>query len=571
MENKKRERITSLRRVIEKKKAKLGCNSEVLYFKGLKKYNNLAELKYPKSLSPYKYAYINDKKGRFNDVRYNKILDVNKHDYVFNKLVNEVSKKILLDFEEGMVGLSEDKVIEFVNKYIKDNTDLNNLSIEKADNEEEYKFAEFVIESYEKKTAEYVLKVNESGFISKANTVYTSINFVLSNKTHNRIFTGRGEYSGIKIAIHDLVTYIAKGMLVKIVGDHLEKNEESKLLIQKEISDLVEFNQDDFNLITSNFMTEALEDNHSFLLNFLKTTVVITMEKLLRDSFEIYEYTKRMETNSSGYAKTYMTKKNIPEKIQNFMNDNKFLTMFGYVEADELCDINKLEQISEELMDLSDKLYLPKVKDHSLRFRRLGKLKASGVYYPGFNSLVVDIDGASSFIHELMHLIDFENEILSLDEEFKPLLGLYIYLMDEKANYKAKNGSDEAKNFLNGKGKYNRAYYMSNEEAFARMGEIFVTEILKVETSLSKENYKGDLREIVYPLDKDLLDMIEVYYSKVFKRLEESFERVTRNDLKSSPKEIKNVLDRKVKETKVANYFEKDENKVASLEQISFF
>ena len=571
MEN-KRERITSLRKVIAEKKVRLGVNSDVLYLKGLRKYNNLADLKYPKSLSPYKYTYINDKKGRFNIVKYNKTLDINKHDYVYSKIVKEVSKKVLMDFNENLDGLNEREVVDFVNSYIKENTSLKGLSIEVVENESIIDFAKYAIKRHDKGEPKYIFKMNELNTDGRKCQAYTVVDLMLSSKVDNRRFLGRDIYSGIEVAFHDLVSYIAKGMISKIVGDYLENNEDSRKDIQSCINDIVvEYDLDTFNLLTSDFISEALEDNQGYMINFIKTVIVITMERLLRNSFEIYEYSKRIEETSKNYARTYMTKKNIPQKTLDYMKNNKFLTMFGFVEADELCEIKKLELLSEELLELSDKMFLPKVKNHSLRFRRLGKLKASGVYYPSFKTLALDIDEASSFIHELMHLIDFENGILSLDKEFKPLLYKYIELMDKKFEEKSKGKDTSASDFSNKNSKYNRSYYASNEEAFARMGEMYVTEILNIETSLAKENYKGGLLEIVYPMDSELLGMIKEYYSKVFDMLKDNFEGVDREDSSEFNGEeifpVKNDLEYK----SVSDYFKSTDEVVTETSQMSFF
>ena len=45
-----KERIESLRKTIVKKKEKLGLNDSILYLKSLNKFNNLDEIKYPKSV-----------------------------------------------------------------------------------------------------------------------------------------------------------------------------------------------------------------------------------------------------------------------------------------------------------------------------------------------------------------------------------------------------------------------------------------------------------------------------------------------------------------------------------------
>ncbi|MBQ3421969.1 MAG: hypothetical protein IJH34_09920 [Romboutsia sp.] len=107
-----------------------------------------------------------------------------------------------------------------------------------------------------------------------------------------------------------------------------------------------------------------------------------------------------------------------------------------------------------------------------------------------------------------------------------PLLSKYKELVDDKINSYGKD-SELYKFWHKGKSKYSRGYYLSNEEAFARMGELYVTDILKLNSSFSKIDYSSPLQQAVYPNDKELLNLIDSYYSKIFTLLEDKFERVT--------------------------------------------
>ena len=84
---------------------------------------------------------------------------------------------------------------------------------------------------------------------------------------------------------------------------------------------------------------------------------------------------------SSDYARSYETKKNIPLKVQEEMKKSKFLSHFGYVEYDELVDLEKVKVIEKEWQEVNKVINFPVAKNHSLRFRRLGKHKASGLYF----------------------------------------------------------------------------------------------------------------------------------------------------------------------------------------------
>ena len=339
----------------------------------------------------------------------------------------------------------------------------------------------------------------------------------------------------------DLSKIIAKGMLVKQVSEYLSK-EDNSVRIKEKVSKTVVFNKDYYfkTLSSGTVMNELIEDNGGEVLNIIKIMIAFSMEEMLKKSFEIYQYEERLKSLSGDYAKTYMTKKNIPKKIEEFMNNNVFLNMFGFVEADADCELEKLNKLSEEFKQLSNQIFLPVSKNQSLRFRKLGKLKASGVYYPGYDTLAVDLDGVSSFIHEMFHMIDFENDILSLNSDFEPLLAEYRQLMDGYVD-ELGEGNEVYEFWYKGKSKYSRAYYSSNEEAFARMGELYVTDILNITSSFAKIDYSTPIKKVVYPKTKKLLSLIKDYYDNLFITLKDKFNRVDFTEDKNIFKTFENL------------------------------
>ena len=61
------------------------------------------------------------------------------------------------------------------------------------------------------------------------------------------------------------------------------------------------------------------------------------------------EYDAKEELKlDSDYARSYETKKNIPQKVLDKMRTTKFKKHFGYVEFDELVDLEKVEIILNE-------------------------------------------------------------------------------------------------------------------------------------------------------------------------------------------------------------------------------
>ncbi|MDE6055518.1 MAG: hypothetical protein K2G55_17580, partial [Lachnospiraceae bacterium] len=216
-----------------------------------------------------------------------------------------------------------------------------------------------------------------------------------------------------------------------------------------------------------------------------------------------YENKHRAEICRS-IATAYMTKKNIPQSVQNAMENTSFMDYFKFVEFDEEVDLKSVEAIEKEFEVLNDAYFSGKsFKDVILRFRKLGKHKASGLYYPTLHTLCVDIRCPSSFIHEYFHMIDDQLGDPSLEVAFNRITALY----KEAFLLQMEQLDDFIKNTLNGKSKYNIQYFFRRAEIFARCGEIYFSRILKVESSL----IKPDLA-YAYPESGDLDREVKDYY-----------------------------------------------------------
>lgn len=506
------ERIETLRKEIEQKKINLGLNADILTIKTLKKYGNIASLSFPKSVEN-DYYYYRDKEGRFADIRYRDIQDVARLRHITDKITAEVKKKIFSD----ICILTENKSVEegalILNNRINNHYGIDFLSIEVVPESEEkiLDFVNQVYKKYEKTEARKVVMVKNhlADGIS-----YCSYDVLMKGR-------GVGSFSNrtMKANVTDIMSKLAVIEVAKVVADYLFKSNSNYEAIVSKLHSRIDFNREELdNSIQAIF--EDIIKGKIAPFDFIKAIIALTMESMLQEAFDIQEYETRLKELSGSYAKTYMTKKNIPKKIQSFMEDNSFLNMFDYVEADEQCDLDKLELLANEFMLLSNQMFLPKALNHSLRFRRLGKIKAAGVYYPGYNTLAVDIDSVSSFIHEFFHFIDFDNKILSLNNNFKPLLNLYRDLMEEAVNKLDKE--DPIRVAWEGKNKYGSSYYRSNEEAFARMGELYVSEILGIKTNFNRVDYSDAHSQVVYPRNPELLALIQNYYSRLFMHLKES-------------------------------------------------
>ena len=524
--------IESLTRLIESKKTQLGVNSSIAEIKSLVKYMNFEEMKAPKSFN------INTTVGRFVTTNeegyqkkfYNSYMQLEKDAYIFDKISSEVAKKVASD----MVKIMEDGTIEDVNKYIIEKTGFKHIKVSLLDDsidENKMSLIKEVFGKLKKANLQMVL-VENTNSEAQTKSCYGILN---SRLKANMVGEWSNRVSKVRADIKDFILLIAVGRIIKDCFDYIEKNPDR---IKQLLKDDLEPNHV-FEEYTS--LDELLE---KFNLDVLMDTIEKSkglryplqlisllnhcMKDIVQETGVILDYEKSIKELTGDYAKPYMTKKNITKKIENFMNDNKFLNMFGYVEADSDCDLEKLNQLEDEFIELTTKIFLPVKKDHSLRFRRLGKMKADGVYVYPFKALCVDLDGVHSFVHEAFHMIDFTEGLLSLDVKFKQIVNKYTSIVTDKVNSLDKGDSFYIE--WNSKNKYNKNYYLNPREIFARAGELYVSEILGVKSSLTRRDFSEGDKAYIYPVDREFLDLVKVYFDELFKNLKDKSQIVSFND-----------------------------------------
>ena len=222
-----------------------------------------------------------------------------------------------------------------------------------------------------------------------------------------------------------------------------------------------------------------------------------------RDLVRQFSYYKESRT---AYAKSYQTKANIPQKIVAAMEKSIINNYFGYVEYDESVDLAKILEIEKEFVAFKETYFQDVDTLHnSIRFRKLGKHKATGLYYPGVHCLCVDINCPSSLIHEFGHLIDFTYGNLSIQNRFYPILSFY---KEELRKSMARDESLKAE--MQSRTKYNFGYYTLPTEVFARCYELYCTRILGISNSLVKASGFAYLEEPA------LLAKIREYFEELF-------------------------------------------------------
>lgn len=241
----------------------------------------------------------------------------------------------------------------------------------------------------------------------------------------------------------------------------------------------------------------------------------------IRDG-EILTKKYQKEVNSE-YARSFETKKNIPDKTKSVMKNNRFLDNFTFVELDELTDVDKFYLIENEFMSIKEASNIDKYinKNAEIRFRRLGQHKSSGLYYPKQRCICIDINSPSSFMHELAHHIDntMAAKQASLDADFRIIAIMYKKALEDALK---EEESKEVCNYY----KRKKGYFHTPTEIFARCFELHLKINKGIVSSLLPEECNLTLKNGYPKLNEDLLSRIKIYFENIF-TIEDSLNTTT--------------------------------------------
>ena len=213
-----------------------------------------------------------------------------------------------------------------------------------------------------------------------------------------------------------------------------------------------------------------------------------------------------MEQHKMQEADERYHRNNTP-KHQDYMKENSFLTVYRYIEVDEDCDLDKMQELEKEFLALGDILGKHPY-DASIRFRKLGRHHASGLYSPAYQCVCIDVRSPNSYVHEFLHMYDHFHGMLSEGYDFKEIRLQYEACLQE---YLSDCEDPDLKARLNGNSKYNLDYYFVPTEVFARCGELYFTRFRGVDNSLLRFERGFD-----YPENEKLLELIKKYYDQHF-------------------------------------------------------
>lgn len=202
-------------------------------------------------------------------------------------------------------------------------------------------------------------------------------------------------------------------------------------------------------------------------------------------------------------------------------------------------DYKQFKTVEADFEQICNKL--PHALAHpELKFRKLGKHKATGLYDPILNIIAVDVRDTTSFIHEYGHYLDYNhgtNGEYSLSEEFEFIISSYknnfnlfftkkeeelrntlMALGKERNGYelisiKEKLKAEELDNLRAAKKLID--YYTTPTEIFARGFELWVFETITSDSKLlnSRDVYNN---QIEYASFKGLKESLFSFFNNIF-------------------------------------------------------
>ena len=200
----------------------------------------------------------------------------------------------------------------------------------------------------------------------------------------------------------------------------------------------------------------------------------------------------------------------------------------------ETFDYEEFSKVEQDFLAVLDKLPQAKAQPE-LKFRRLGKHKAWGIYSPALNILAVDVRHTESFIHEYGHYLDFKHgdEVYSEMSTFFPIIKAYEKKLSELA------GDSRYAQKLTAK---RMSYYLIPTEIFARAFELWVSGTIISDATIisSTERYNSQPEYIAFSHIKEL----------VFSFFNAIFPNVANNN-QSMVAELKSQKETTVPKTKV--------------------
>lgn len=276
------------------------------------------------------------------------------------------------------------------------------------------------------------------------------------------------------------------------------------------------------------------------------------LEKIVKYSNELSENQNYVVSSSVGKtARVFETKRNISDKNFLAMKESSLNNYFKFVEFDNDIDLEKVKLFEKEVENLPNQILLPILNKNDLRFRKLGRHNASGIFFPIQKCIGVDVRSSTSFIHEIGHAIDYSRneKTYSVESNFE-------------------NIREVMRNFMKENKIENFKYYSSATEIFARAFEFYFLNKFNLNHNfdvISKDSSRFDHIALQFN-EAGLRDEVMNYFEKLFIAI--SFNSDLRTELSVQDKVAEKINGVKMRSSKLTSF---ESDKIPTGVQISIF
>lgn len=269
-----------------------------------------------------------------------------------------------------------------------------------------------------------------------------------------------------------------------------------------------------FSFISSTFLMMLASASTYYGLEKGKFSVTDTARYLI-EQYPVLKYEELNLKYGHSSGKLLATVRSDKKYQDKTLNKNSIFNQLGFtkVEVDteryqgQDFDYNEFKLVEEAWKDIVN--LIPHAESTpELKFRKLGKHKATGLFVPPLNIVAVDVRDTTSFIHEIGHHLDFylSDTTLSTKKSFSHIQRQYV----ESLLLFKKNGSITQKMLT---------YYMTPTEVFARGFELWVHErVYNQKHSVLKKDHEAYCTEPQYIAFQTVIDEVMDYFDKLFEK-----------------------------------------------------
>lgn len=214
---------------------------------------------------------------------------------------------------------------------------------------------------------------------------------------------------------------------------------------------------------------------------------------------------KFMRSAQSSIATAWQDKKHPDAQHVEMAKNTSLAKVFAKVEIDNDVDAESFQRFEQAWEEAKDKLPpIPAGKEPALRIRKLGKHKATGVYFPHVNTIAIDVRDSGSFIHEYGHYVDIAVKgNASLDAQFRDVV------RDYEKKLQVPKGTT---------GKYDHSYYSTPTEVYARGFELYAHERLGIDNRLLKPEKHDRFDFAPFREDPGMKERMFAIFDEAFRR-----------------------------------------------------